>query len=241
MFDATDAGSLAEIAAAAGTVFDYERDALELMRGRVGFEVAMFKRASGLGAYTPGLDPKVARACRPYWAGFAQEIAPVLQRALRQRGVAVDVDVLGARGLERQQYYQRLMRPHGGTSTAIVCLTRRGCVVGCLSLGRTSGGFDDAELSYLRGLAPTLSVCEATLLAPAPAAFALAAVATLTSREREVLSYLRLGYTNAEIARALGSAERTVRNQLSSIYRKLGVASRAEAAALCAEHGLAAQ
>ena len=46
----------------------------------------------------------------------------------------------------------------------------------------------------------------------------------LTEREREVLGYLHLGYTNQQIAAALGSAPRTVRNQLSSAYamRALG-------------------
>jgi len=51
----------------------------------------------------------------------------------------------------------------------------------------------------------------------------------LSVREREVLSYLHLGYTNQQIALALGSAPRTVRNQLSRVYQKLGVSSRAEA------------
>jgi DNA-binding CsgD family transcriptional regulator len=53
----------------------------------------------------------------------------------------------------------------------------------------------------------------------------------LSAAERDVLSYLALGYTNADIARARGNAPRTVRNQLSRAYAKLGVASRAEAVA----------
>jgi DNA-binding CsgD family transcriptional regulator len=44
-----------------------------------------------------------------------------------------------------------------------------------------------------------------------------------------VLDYLRLGYTNREIGLALGTQERTVRNQLSGVYAKLGVSTRAEA------------
>ena len=66
-----------------------------------------------------------------------------------------------------------------------------------------------------------------------PAATGVDRLIALTPREREVLGYLRLGYTNAQIACALGSAERTVRNQLSSVYEKLGVATRAEAAVRC--------
>jgi len=56
----------------------------------------------------------------------------------------------------------------------------------------------------------------------------------LSAREREVLSYLHLGYTNQQIALALGSAPRTVRNQLSRVYEKLGVSNRAEAVGVSA-------
>jgi len=51
----------------------------------------------------------------------------------------------------------------------------------------------------------------------------------LTARQREVLSLLRSGRSNAEIARALGISEHTVRKHLERIYRALGVRSRAEA------------
>jgi DNA-binding CsgD family transcriptional regulator len=232
-----DISSLAEIAANADTLLDYERAALEIVGRTVGFDVAMFKRAGGCGPYTPGLDVAIKRACGPYWQDFAREVKLVGKVALRQRGVAVDVEVFGIRGLERLSYYQRLMRPHGGKSTAVICLTRPGSV----SLGRTGGGFRASELSYLRALAPTLSLCEASVLAPPPAPlWTLELAAKLTPRECEVLSYLRLGYTNAQIASALGSAERTVRNQLGSVYAKLGVASRAEAVALSADLGMTA-
>jgi len=51
----------------------------------------------------------------------------------------------------------------------------------------------------------------------------------LTPRERDVLEYLCLGYTNREIALACGSSPNTVRNQLVSIFAKLGVTTRSEA------------
>jgi DNA-binding CsgD family transcriptional regulator len=240
VFPANDASALAELAASADTLVDYERGALEIVGACVGFDVAMFKRAGGTGPHTPGLDPAIKRACMPHWKQFGEEIVPVAEVAMRAGRVAVDVEVFGLRRMERLSYYQLLMRPHGGTATAIVHLTRRGSIVGCLSLGRTRGSFSASELTYLRALAPTLSVCEATALAAPSPAWTVAAAASLTRREREVLGYLRLGYTNAQIAAALGSAGRTVRNQLSSIYEKLGVATRAEAAARCAELGLAA-
>ncbi len=53
----------------------------------------------------------------------------------------------------------------------------------------------------------------------------------LTSAERQVALAVLAGYSNAEIARLRGSSPRTIANQLASIYRTLGVRSRAELAA----------
>ena len=51
----------------------------------------------------------------------------------------------------------------------------------------------------------------------------------LTARERAVLAQLCEGRSNAQIGWQLGIAEKTVRNHVSALYRKLGVRSRAEA------------
>ncbi|WP_295791943.1 LuxR family transcriptional regulator [uncultured Microbacterium sp.] len=50
----------------------------------------------------------------------------------------------------------------------------------------------------------------------------------LTPTEHELVQLLRRGRTNDEIARARGVSPNTVKSQLRSIYRKLGVATRAE-------------
>ena len=60
----------------------------------------------------------------------------------------------------------------------------------------------------------------------------------LTRREREMLALLCEGSSNAQIAWTLGIAEKTVRNHISHLYRKLGVHSRAAAIVLAYEHGL---
>jgi DNA-binding CsgD family transcriptional regulator len=55
---------------------------------------------------------------------------------------------------------------------------------------------------------------------------------SLTPAEREVAAAAVAGQSNEMIAAARGAAVRTVANQLASIYRKLGINSRAELAAL---------
>jgi DNA-binding CsgD family transcriptional regulator len=61
------------------------------------------------------------------------------------------------------------------------------------------------------------------------------ALAPLSEAERDVARRAARGEPTAEIARARGTAESTVTNQLAAIFRKLGVASRAELAALLAQ------
>src|SRR5689334_1597344 len=95
-----DLAHLAEIATGATNRYEYERGVIDLLGARVGFDVAMFKRASGLGEYTPGLDPGVVRECDGHWARFAEEVTPVAAVARTQRGVAVDLDVFGVRRME---------------------------------------------------------------------------------------------------------------------------------------------
>lgn len=61
----------------------------------------------------------------------------------------------------------------------------------------------------------------------------------LSERELEVLRLLATGLTNTEIAGKLFLSEGTVRNYVSAIFDKLGVADRTQAAILAIRHGLA--
>ena len=54
--------------------------------------------------------------------------------------------------------------------------------------------------------------------------------ATLTERELQVLASLMSGKTNREIGRGLFISEGTVKTHMSSIFAKLGVSNRTEAA-----------
>ncbi len=60
----------------------------------------------------------------------------------------------------------------------------------------------------------------------------------LTIRERQVLDGVAAGRSNTAVAQSLGLSVKTVSNHVSSVFAKLGVASRAEAVVLGREHGL---
>ena len=61
---------------------------------------------------------------------------------------------------------------------------------------------------------------------PAPDAMP---IEELTARELEVVRLMASGYSNKEIAHALGTAEGTIKNQVSSILSKFGVRDRTRA------------
>ncbi|MCB0912177.1 MAG: helix-turn-helix transcriptional regulator [Propionibacteriaceae bacterium] len=63
--------------------------------------------------------------------------------------------------------------------------------------------------------------------------------AELSTREREILGYLATTMSAAEIRDALFISQNTLKTHLRSIYRKLGVGSRREAARVAQHRGTA--
>ncbi len=61
------------------------------------------------------------------------------------------------------------------------------------------------------------------------------ATASLTRRETEVLSWIAKGKTNRDVADILGMSPRTVNKHLEHVFEKLGVETRAAAAALASK------
>ena len=59
---------------------------------------------------------------------------------------------------------------------------------------------------------------------------------SLTEQELNILALLTKGWTNREISERVFLSEKTVRNYVSSILSKLGLSSRAEAAAYAVRH-----
>ena len=62
--------------------------------------------------------------------------------------------------------------------------------------------------------------------------------ALLSDREREVLTLVADGLANKQIARSLGISERTVKSHLTSVFQRIGVSDRTQAALWAERNGL---
>lgn len=71
-----------------------------------------------------------------------------------------------------------------------------------------------------------------------PAAGVPARIEGLSAAQHDVLRLMLAGLSNADIAKTRGTSPRTVANQIASIFRNLGVRSRAEVFALVSRRAI---
>lgn len=242
-------GLIAELACSVTSWFEMERTVLELLEREVGADTVFFMDQLGPTTTCRGVLSDTYQRLRQDWAAIASTQSPrlLLNAALASNGVVIDSELFGS-ALRQQKYYDVFMAPVRGYTTLFgvmssgATLARRGVdkctavpsdVRGEVVLGRCLGSkpFTATDRAKLAGLLPTLTLAHRAFHPDTSRPLPMT-LAPLTAREREVVSYLHLGYTNREIGVALGTKERTVRNQLSQIYEKLGVSGRAEAVGL---------
>ena len=88
-----------------------------------------------------------------------------------------------------------------------------------------------------RGSRPPTTASDEAAVAAAPTTV-VAAIASLSPRELEVLRGIARGASNKEIARQHGIAETTVKIHVQHVLRKLDVSSRVHAAVIASENGI---
>lgn len=214
-----------ELAQDAHTTGAFERAVLDVVLRAVPGDVAFFLSKSH------GGPPTASGLSLPMSAEAAlvneRELSPLKAHALTRGGAAVDEDVFGAAHLRSLRYFRAFAAPVFGQRTLLGYLRLRSAVIGVVGIGRCSSTrFREEDVAQLETMLPALAVARASYGEPR------AQVARLTDREREVLELLCLGYTNKEIAQACGTSPNTVRNQLVSVFGKLGASTRAEAVAI---------
>jgi DNA-binding NarL/FixJ family response regulator len=130
---------------------------------------------------------------------------------------------------------------------AVVVLTSfsdRERILGALDAGAVGYLLKDAEPDELarairaaaRGEAPLDPKAARTLLVAHRGA--VTAAETLSEREREVLTMVAQGLPNKVIAQRLEISEKTVKAHLTSVFRRIGVSDRTQAALWAERHGL---
>ncbi len=202
---------------------EFERATLRELDAAIGFDCAFFFTVDSAPTAL-GLPPEFASAVRESARAlrYDREMEPVKAAALAERGVAIDSDVLGE-SRRRCAYFRDFAEPVGGLHSLLAYLRVRGEVVASVMLGRCRQSFCAHEGRAIEELLPSLAVARASYGVRRPV------LDSLSPRERELVQYLCLGYTNREIAAACGTSANTVRNQLVSAFQKLGASTRAEA------------
>jgi DNA-binding CsgD family transcriptional regulator len=239
--------ALATLAAAAPSLVAWRQGALELLRAHVRFEAAMFHELSPRvpldRAGVIGFELERFAATRKQWDDHAVQLAPITGLALRQGGVATDREAFPFRSRGRVRWDRAVGRPMGVRSAMLAHLVLDGRIVSVVLLARrVDPPFSTREREAVQALVPVLALGDGYHLARSPTA--LPGVPTrvrcvderLTARQRQVVEYVALGRTNAEIGTALGISMHTVRNLLAKVCARIGAANRAEVVRLAVLH-----
>lgn len=218
-------GLLLDVARTAPSFTAWQGVVFEAME-EVGYDVAFVKVLPPVcGFASRGFEQGLLNRAQSRWPRYRRELLP-LTLASQREGVATDNDVLGP-GRRRLAYYRDIVQPQRGSSSLLAHLSIGDRTVGALLLGRAGGTFKAADLSRVRHWLAPLSLGAAAI-----AWFASSSqdrnMPQVSPRESEVLRLVQLGYTNPEIARALGTSPNTVRNQVSSLLQKFDATTRTE-------------
>jgi DNA-binding CsgD family transcriptional regulator len=151
--------------------------------------------------------------------------------------------VLDPRQLRDSEFFRRYMAAEGWHYSASLLFWDADRLVSEIVIRRTvqQGDFAAREMALLQRLHPHLETTLQRLSAVERRASSAGAVqpddatkydaiqalsGELTVAERELVQFVRIGFSNKEIAARLDKSVRTVKTQLTSVYKKCGVRSR---------------
>ena len=165
-----------------------------------------------------------------------------IRLAREHRPVVILLD-LGMPGMNGSEATRRLLEDDPATQVVILTsFSERDEILSALDAGAIGYLLKDAEPDELiRGVRAAAD--GESPLAPKAARELLgsrgsAAAPQLTEREREVLRLLTSGLPNKLIARELGISEKTVKAHLTTVFQRIGVRDRVQAAMWARDHNI---
>ncbi|HZD73185.1 MAG TPA: response regulator transcription factor [Actinomycetota bacterium] len=173
--------------------------------------------------------------------GAATDDAEAIEVATRTRPevVLMDASMPGMRGVEATR---RLREGLPGVQVVMLaCFADEQLLVEAVDAGAVGYLLKDADPQELIGGVRAAAKGHSPIsgkVARALLTRRLLPAEILTGRERQVLSLLAAGLSNKQIAARLGIVEGTVKAHLTSIYKRIGVADRTQAAQRARRHGL---
>jgi DNA-binding CsgD family transcriptional regulator len=174
------------------------------------------------------MDMHYARRCVAGWdVQYGRDMEPVVRASLVAGGVSLEYRSISRRS--RLAIYADILEPTQIRQGMFCHVVLGGKTLAMCILSRSSkDSMTDRTAATVRSLLPVFELGDRMLGRRPPVPGDEPPIAGLSKREREVTELLTLGYTNPEIAMALGSSVHTVRNQVASIFRKAGASTRAE-------------
>jgi DNA-binding CsgD family transcriptional regulator len=208
----------------------------ECLQPVVGFDSGIIQTPGGGEPTVFNKDLRSIRRAANSHAVYAREIAPLEAVADESGGVAVDTDVFTRAQRSTLRVYREMLVPQGVRCFLLVRLHPPAAPPTSMFLCRQGRGtpFAASSVDAMRELVPSLVLAEA-LCAERDANRASSAPppprvddASLSARERQIVTLVARGLKNREIAQEFSTSVHTVRKQLVSIFDKLGVATRTE-------------
>ncbi|MGI9951067.1 response regulator transcription factor [Moorellaceae bacterium AZ2] len=189
------------------------------------------------------LDPRLAVVGEAEDGQKAVELA----RVLRPRVVLMDINLPVLNGIEATKIIRREV-----PQAAVIALTihdheeyivelLKAGVSGYILKDVSAEGLLNAVLQVAEGIQvihPGITKKVLRFLEEAGAEKQAGGEVPLTPREKEILAFVGRGASNRQIASRLFISEKTVKNHLTRIFRKIGVQDRTQAAVYALKHGL---
>lgn len=174
------------------------------------------------------------------------EEAVALAASLQPQVVLMDLNLPAMSGIAATR---QIVERHAETAVLVVTMLDDDSIFAAMRAGARGyllkGAEGDETLRAVRAVAngeaifsPSVAQRLIHFFAQSPAARLVPAFPQLTDREREILDLIAQGLTNQAIADRLVLSQKTIRNQVSTIFSKLQVADRAEAIVRARKAGL---